>query len=137
MIMCNQTVTLFYAEYKQGVYTWHKEVLTDAYINANKAYIHSKLGVDSKYKSKIVLTDTYAFMPSKEWLQTDKLIKDTFWSIGVCPKDFIVLGEVAETITDATSEKLVKEKYECHTVSSVDVKKDFTGRIHRIECLGV
>lgn len=137
MIMCNDTLTLFFAEYKQGVTTYRKATLYKSFINTNKAQLHTKLGVDSKYNAKIVLTDISLFMPAKAWKLSDEVIKDTFWSCMVSDKDFICVGEVMEEITTDAEARTIKDKYECYSVKGCDIKRDFNGRMQRIELLGV
>lgn len=134
MLMCNDTSTLFYADYVRGVITWHKKVLHNTFINQDVAYIRAKTGATSNYKCKAILTDLTGYKTLTEYKQA--IDKANLWTIGLSQMDFIVEGEVLEDIT-VVGDKAIKEKYRTYVVKSIDEKKDFTGNLHRIEVLGV
>lgn len=135
MLMCNETVTLFYGIYASGVMKWYKKVLHSSFLNNDMVKIRSKTGVDSKYTCKCIITDIDSYKYPKSFKALTDIEKQNYYTVMLSDRDFIVRGEVAEDIT-VVGDKAIKDKYECYTVKSVDVKMHFAG-IHRLEVLGV
>lgn len=136
MIMCQNTVSIFYAEYNKGVTTYRKRTLYNTYINVNRVSQYTKLGTTANHTTKVVLTDIENFIPPNEWLKADTIIKDSKWSLLVSDKDFIVFDEVKEAYTTDTAIKSIKDKYKWMSVKTCDIKYDFNNHIQRVEVLG-
>lgn len=134
MIMCNDTITLFYAEVVNEKATYRKQIISGVFCNNDIAYIRDKTGVTADHKAKLTIPISVGFLSANNY--KNETYKNQYWTVGLSSKDFWCMGEVQEECTQAT-EKAIKAKYESYIVKSVEIKKDFDGNINRITVLGV
>ena len=136
MLMCNNTITLFYADVVNEKVTYHKKVLTDVFVNQDRSYVRDKTGVTSDANVKLVIPYQADYLDAKVYKGRSAVEQQMCWTIGLSAKDFVCVGEVVEDCSSLT-EKVIKAKYENYLVKTIDTKRDFKGVIHRLVVLGV